>query len=240
MRQLQHALHQAADSKATRAVVLRGEGPAFSSGHDLKEIRAAAALTDPAERDAALAAVFDQCEQLMKALRHVPVPVIAAVHGPAQAAGCQLVAACDLVVADRVHASFATPGVKIGLFCHTPAVSVVHALGGGVGGARRAAKLLYTGEPIGADDAERIGLVHELAPEGGAGEVSARLALQVASYSAEVMRDGKAVLRHTAAEDDIDAAWETAAGAMVRGASAPDAIEGVDAFLGKRKPEWRA
>ena len=240
MRQLQLALDAAASSKATRAVVLCAAGPAFSSGHDLKEVRAAAAIADPAARDAALAAVFAQCEQLMKALRKVPVPVIAAVHGPAQAAGCQLVAACDIVVADKVHASFATPGVKIGLFCHTPAVSVVRSLGGGVSGARRAAKMLYTGEPVGADDAERMGLVHELAPEGEAGEAAARLALRLASYSTEVMRDGKAVLRETAAGDDIDAAWGTAAAAMVRAASAPDAVEGVDAFLGKRTPEWRA
>ena len=129
----------------------------------------ASELTGPGAAEASLEAVFGRCERLMAALHAVPVPVVAAVQGPAFAAGCQLVAGCDLVVADAARATFATPGVKIGAFCHTPAVSVVRALGGGAGGARRAAGLLYTGEPISAETAQRIGLVHELAPEGGIG-----------------------------------------------------------------------
>ncbi len=239
MRQLRAALDAAAASTATRAVVLQAEGPAFSAGHDLKELTAASALPVAEERDTALRTIFNECSSLMRALREVPVPVIAAVHGPAHAAGAQLAASCDIVVADRVHATFATPGVKIGIFCHTPAVAVVRALGGGGGGARRAAKLLYTGEPIGAEEAERIGLVHELAPEGEASTVAARLAATVATSSGHAVRDGKRVLQaSTAAGEDLDSAWEIAADAMVKAAPMPHAIEGIGAFLGKRSPKW--
>ena len=239
MAQLEQALYGAAACRETRAVLLRGEGPAFSAGHDLRELQAAAALPDEAARKAALQAIFEQCGALMRAIRSVPVPVLAAVHGPAHAAGCQLIAACDLVVADRAHATFATPGVRLGLFCHTPATSVVQALGGGAGGARRAAKMLYTGQAISADEAERIGLVHEVVPEGEAGRRAEVLAAEIASYDTEVMRGGKSVLRETAAaSDDFNAAWSIAAAAMVRGLPSPAAKEGIDAFLTKRPPTW--
>ena len=138
MEDLTRALTGASESPKVRAIVLRAAGPVFSSGHDLKELHAAATENDAVE----LRRIFDRCEALMHAVRNAPVPVIAAVGGAAHAAGCQLVAHCDLVVADAERASFATPGVKIGLFCHTPAVAVVRALGGGTSGARRAAMML--------------------------------------------------------------------------------------------------
>ena len=238
MAHLTAALHEASNSKDCRAILLHAEGPAFSAGHDLKELRLLAAIEDEAIRHDSLSAVFDQCSQLMKAIRETPVPVIAAVQGPAHAAGCQLVASVDIAVADGVHATFATPGVKIGLFCHTPAVAVVRALGAGAG-ARAAAKMLYTGEPIGAEEALRIGLIHEIAPEGESLAVATRLAAQVASYSSPVQRDGKKVLRETtAAGDDLDAAYEIASSAMVRGLKGGVSREGIGAFLEKRPPEW--
>ena len=242
MTQLTVALLSAAEpGSGTRAVLLTASGPAFSAGHDLAELRMASELTGPGAAEASLEAVFGRCERLMAALHAVPVPVVAAVQGPAFAAGCQLVAGCDLVVADAARATFATPGVKIGAFCHTPAVSVVRALGGGAGGARRAAGLLYTGEPISAETAQRIGLVHELAPEGEALGVAERLAGSIASYSTYAMREGKAVLRRStdaASDGGFEAGWSVAAAAMVRDLRTPDATEGIGAFLEKRPPTW--
>ena len=238
MRELAQALRAGAASDVTRAVLLRAEGPAFSSGHDLKEMQAAAALADELERTRAAAAIFEQCEDLMHAVRTMPVPVIAAVEGAAHAAGCQLVAECDIVVADRLHASFATPGVKIGLFCHTPAVSVVSALGGGSAGARRAARMLYTGEAISAEEAERMGLVHELAPEGMAANAASKIAETIAAASTRVVREGKKVLCMSSGAESYEEAMAVAGAAMVRGVQAADAAEGIGAFLAKRPPRF--
>ena len=131
--------------------------------------------------------------------------------------------------------------MRVGLFCHTPAVAVVRALGGGAAGARRAAKLLYTGEPIGAPEAAAIGLVHELAPADGAAAAAHALAEKISRASGAVVRDGKATLRAATSGDaaaDVEAAYRVARAAMVRGCLHPDSREGAAAFLGKRDPEW--
>jgi enoyl-CoA hydratase/carnithine racemase len=220
-------------SRDARAIVLRAEGPSFCAGHDLRELKAAAS-----EGDHAVQAIFDRCSALMRALREAPTPVIAAVHGPAFAAGCQLVATCDIVVADAANASFATPGLKIGRFCHTPAVAVVEACGGGAAGARRVARMLFTGEPIDGEEALRMGLVHELAPAGGAPAAAAAVAAQVAAASGAAVRQGKAALRESSGAPSLEQAYAIATGAMVGGSRHPDATEGCDAFLEKRAPKW--
>jgi enoyl-CoA hydratase/carnithine racemase len=219
-----------------RVIVLQGNGPAFSSGHDLKELSRLQASKD----EAAILTLFTRCGIMTKLLRNTAVPVVAAVHGAAHAAGCEVVAACDLVVADQEHASFATPGVKIGLFCHTPAVSVVRALGGGAGGARKAAKMLYTGQAISASEAFRLGLVHELAPPGRAKTVALKLASTIAAASPFVVRQGKATLRLTSDEEmPCDGTkHQIAAAAMATGLLHGDCEEGIAAFFEKRPPKW--
>jgi len=167
-----------ADRSST--VVLRGDGGCFSSGHDLQEITAAR------DDEAALRKIFEACGELMRAVREHPVPIIAAITGPAYAAGCELAASADIVVADEASAKFATPGVRLGLFCHTPAVALVRALGGGAGGARRAGHMLYTGLPVGAAAAASLGLVHELAPAGGADAAAQRIAHAIAGWPVEL------------------------------------------------------
>ena len=241
MTQLTVALLSAAEpGSGTRAVLLTASGPAFSAGHDLAELRMASELTGPGAAEASLEAVFGRCERLMAALHAVPVPVSRRCR--AQLCG-RLPARGWLRPRGRRRGAchLRPPGVKIGAFCHTPAVSVVRALGGGAGGARRAAGLLYTGEPISAETAQRIGLVHELAPEGEALGVAERLAGSIASYSTYAMREGKAVLRRStdaASDGGFEAGWSVAAAAMVRDLRTPDATEGIGAFLEKRPPTW--
>jgi enoyl-CoA hydratase/carnithine racemase len=215
----------------SRVVVISGEG-CFSAGHDLREIEAARNDSE------ALLRIFESCGELMKAVREHPVPVIAAVDGPAHAAGCELAASADIVVADERTATFATPGVRVGLFCHTPAVAVVKALGGGASGARRAALMLYSGRPVSASTAATLGLVHELAPPGRVAAVAHELALAIASASPAVVRDGKRVLAESSRATSPKEAYRLARQAMVRGAMSADAAEGSRAFFEKRPPVW--
>eukprot|EP00967_Tisochrysis_lutea_P098619 scaffold145746_cov33-Tisochrysis_lutea.AAC.1 len=217
-----------------RVVVLTGCNGCFSSGHDLKEIMAAR------QDEQALARIFEGCGALMTAIREHPVPVIAAVDGPAHAAGCELVASADIVVADELSATFATPGVRIGLFCHTPSVAIANALGGGAAGARRAALMLYSGKPVEARAAAEIGLVHEVARAGRALHAANEIAASIADASPTVIRRGKSVLRQTAHARSLDEAHRIARLAMVDGAMANQAAEGIRAFLDKRVPTWPA
>jgi enoyl-CoA hydratase/carnithine racemase len=216
----------------SRVVVISGEGSCFSAGHDLREVEAA-------RHDAeALLRIFESCGELMSAVREHPVPVIAAVDGPAHAAGCELAASADIVVADEATATFATPGVRIGLFCHTPAVAIVRALGGGTAGARRAALMLYTGKPVSASVAASLGLVHELAPAGSVSAVAHGIAAAISQASPAVVRDGKRVLAESSRVTSREEAYRIARRAMVRGAMGGDAGEGIRAFLEKRPPVW--
>jgi enoyl-CoA hydratase/carnithine racemase len=208
---------------AVRAVILRAVGPVFSSGHDLREL-----VGTTREGDAALFAV---CTDVMEAIRLLPQPVIAQVHGLATAAGCQLVASCDLVVASE-NASFATPGVKIGLFCTTPGVAVARAVP-----AKKAMEMLLTGEPISACEAERLGLVNRVVPADRLADETMALARQIIRAPREVVALGKRAFYEQIVLDR-PTAYAGAQKVMVENALAADAQEGMRAFLEKRPPRW--
>ena len=206
----------ALESVEGRVVVLAGAGPAFSAGHDLVEIADGDASTH--------AAVFDACNRLMATLGRIDQPVIARVHGIATAAGCQLVAACDLAVAAR-GARFATPGVNIGLFCSTPAVPIVRAIG-----EKRALQLLLTGEPVDADTACAWGLVNAVVEPDELDVAVRRLAERVAEADPRVVAHGKRTFRRQV-DLDLGAAYAVAADAMVENAAWPEAADGIAKFL---------
>jgi enoyl-CoA hydratase/carnithine racemase len=225
MGQLIEALERVAADPAARVVVIAAAGPVFCSGHDLKELRG---LNGEAE----IAAAFDQCARLMTAIVASPRPVIAKVHGMATAAGCQLVASCDLAIAAE-GARFATPGVQIGLFCSTPMVALSRAVG------RKAAmEMLFTGHAIDAGHAERIGLINRAVPAGQLDGAVAELAAEIASRSPLTVATGKAAFQ-TQLEMPLEAAYAYAGAVMTRNLMAHDAAEGIDAFLEKRAPVWR-
>ncbi len=221
---LDAALAEIAGDEAVRVVVIGGAGPAFCAGHDLREVRA-----HPDQ--AALHALFTQCSALMMRIQALPKPVIARVHGVATAAGCQLVATCDLAVAADT-ARFATPGVSIGLFCSTPAVALSRAVG------RKAAmEMLLTGDLIPAERAREIGLVNRVVPEVALDAEVAALAAGIAARSPLTLAIGKEAF-YRQSDLELDAAYGYAAEAMTRNMLAHDAAEGIDAFLGKRRPVW--
>lgn len=225
MTALQEALARAATEKNVRVVVIAGAGPAFCAGHDLREIRG-----DP--RRATYERLFAQCSELMLAIVRLPKPVIAEVHGVATAAGCQLVASCDLAVAAE-EARFATPGVNIGLFCSTPMVALTRAVG------RKAAmEMLLTGDLIDALRAREIGLVNRVVPGAQLREAADALAQQIAGKSAFSVALGKEAF-YRQAELDLAAAYRYAAEIMTKNMLARDAGEGIDAFLAKRAPVWQ-
>jgi enoyl-CoA hydratase/carnithine racemase len=224
MEELTAALHEVSARRETRAIVIEGAGPAFSAGHDLSEM---------VGRDREfLALLFDRCSTMMRTLHEVPQPVIAKVHGIATAAGCQLVAACDLAVAAE-GTRFATPGVKIGLFCSTPMVPVSRAVG-----RKRAMQMLLTGEPIDAATALDWGLVNRVVPQEELEPAVAELVQAIARSSAYTVATGKEAFysQIDRAEDD---AYEHCELVMTENALAHDAQEGMTAFLQKRNPVWR-
>ncbi len=224
MAQLDAELARIAEDSAVQVVVLAGAGPGFCAGHDLREMRARP------ER-AAYEEVFEACSRLMLRILRLPKPVIARVHGIATAAGCQLVATCDLAVAADT-ARFATPGVNIGLFCSTPMVALSRAVG------RKAAmEMLLTGDLIDAARAREIGLVNRVVPEEALDEAVTALAGQIAAKSPLTLAIGKEAF-YRQAELGLDDAYRFAAETMTRNMMARDAEEGIDAFLGKRAPVW--
>jgi enoyl-CoA hydratase/carnithine racemase len=220
---LRDRLNHIAADLAVRVVVLRAEGPAFSAGHDLRE------LVDGREED--YTAVFALCTEVMEAVRTLAQPVIAQVQGIATAAGCQLAASCDLVVASE-HATFATPGVKIGLFCTTPGVALTRAVA-----PKHALEMLLTGAPISALEAQRIGLVNRVVPADRLAEETMKLARQVAAASTSTVALGKRAFYQQLALDHARA-YELAQKVMVANALTRDAQEGMHAFLEKRPPKW--
>jgi enoyl-CoA hydratase/carnithine racemase len=225
MQALIEALGRARDDPRARVVVIAGAGPAFCAGHDLREIRA-----DP--RRETYEHVFALCSELMLTITRLPKPVIAEVQGVATAAGCQLVATCDLAVAAE-DARFATPGVNIGLFCSTPMVALSRAVG------RKAAmEMLLTGGLIGAARAREIGLVNCVVPGAGLRAAVDGLAREIAGKSALTVAIGKEAFYHQA-ELDLAAAYRYAAEIMTTNMLAADAEEGIDAFLAKRPPVWQ-
>jgi enoyl-CoA hydratase/carnithine racemase len=225
MSALTQALSRAAQDPQVRVVVIAGAGPAFCAGHDLRELR-----TD--QRRETYERIFAQCSELMLTIVRLPKPVIAEVHGVATAAGCQLVATCDLSVAAE-NARFATPGVNIGLFCSTPMVALTRAVG------RKAAmEMLLTGELIDAATAKAIGLVNRVVRQERLREAVDDLAGEIAGKSALTLAIGKEAF-YRQAELDLAAAYRYAAEVMTTNMLARDAGEGIDAFLAKRTPVWR-
>jgi enoyl-CoA hydratase/carnithine racemase len=224
MEELIAALGEVSAQHDTRAIVIEGAGPAFSAGHDLSEMIG---------RDREfLASLFDRCSVMMEGLHEVPQPVIAKVHGIATAAGCQLVAACDLAVAAE-GTRFATPGVKIGLFCSTPMVPVSRAVG-----RKRAMQMLLTGEPIDAATALNWGLVNRVVPHEELDPAVLELVHAIARSSAYTVATGKHAF-YSQIDRTEDDAYEHCELVMTDNALAHDAQEGMTAFLQKRAPVWR-
>jgi enoyl-CoA hydratase/carnithine racemase len=223
MQELTLALDEAGRNRELRAVILAAEGKVFSSGHDLSEMM---------DRNIAeYRRIFDVCTELMAKIQAIPQPVIAEVQGLATAAGCQLAATCDLVVASE-DAAFATPGVKIGLFCTTPMVALTRAIG-----RKRALQMLLTGEAVDARTAADWGLVNQVVPAAELHAASRRLAGRVAEASALVIGIGKQAF-YTQIDLDQPKAYAYAKEVMSMNALAADAQEGMGAFLGKRVPCW--
>ena len=225
MEEFQAALDAVGEDDTVKLVVIAGAGPGFCAGHDLKELRA-----NPGR--AFYKRTFTASSRLMLTIMRLPKPVIARVHGIATAAGCQLVATCDLAVA-AADARFATPGVNIGLFCSTPMV----ALGRNVG-RKQAMEMLLTGEMIDAEEAQRIGLVNRVAPADRLDQEVAALAGTIAAKSPLTLRIGKEAF-YRQLEMDVEGAYDYAAEVMTRNMLARDAEEGFDAFIEKRAPVWR-
>ena len=223
LRALNGLLAEIKDDPAVRVVVLRSEGPVFSSGHDLSE------MID-GDREA-YAGIFEDCTVVMESIRLLPKPVIAQVQGLATAAGCQLVATCDLAIASET-AGFATPGVHIGLFCTTPGVAVSRAVM-----PKKAMEMLLTGDPISAQEALEFGLVNRVVPPEDLDATVMELARKISSASSQTLAIGKSAF-YRQLEMDRPAAYKFAQGVMVDNLMAEDAKEGIAAFLDKRDPRW--
>lgn len=223
---LQAEIDAIAADESVRVVVLAAEGRGFSAGHDLREMRAHAG-DERWQRG-----LFDACNRLMLSLTRLPQPVIARVHGIATAAGCQLVSMCDLAVAAE-SATFALPGVNIGVFCSTPAVGVVRNVG-----RKRAMELLLTGEPVDAATALAWGLVNRVVPAERLDAEVRRFVDILLARSPAVIRMGKATF-YRQVDEPLGAAYDDAGATMAANLMLDDAAEGMDAFLGRRAPSWR-
>jgi len=224
MDEVTEALRDVSAQRATRAIVMEGAGPAFSAGHDLSE------MIDREKEF--LGHLFDRCTVMMETIHELPQPVIAKVHGIATAAGCQLVAACDLAVAAE-GTRFATPGVKIGLFCSTPMVPVSRAVG-----RKRALQMLLTGEPIDAATALEWGLVNRVVPREELEPAVIGFVEAIARSSSHTVAIGKHAF-YSQIDRAEDEAYEHCQVVMTENALAHDAQEGMTAFLEKRDPVWR-
>jgi enoyl-CoA hydratase/carnithine racemase len=224
MQELIDSLKAIGESKEVQVVVLGGNGPAFCAGHDLSEM---------VGRDPEFYRhLFDVCCELMETVQAIPQPVIARVHGVATAAGCQLAATCDLVVASE-EARFATPGVRIGLFCSTPMVALSRAIG-----QKKAMEMLLTGEFISAEEALAHGLVNRVVPAEELEAETQKLADKIAEASSLVVGVGKQAF-YRQIEMPVEQAYAYTKEVMSFNASFADAQEGICAFLEKRKPEWK-
>ena len=223
MLELIAALEEIGRGREVRAVILAAAGKVFCSGHDLSEMTG----RDITE----YRRIFDVCSELMAKVQAIPQPVIAEVQGIATAAGCQLVAACDLAIAAE-DAQFATPGVKIGLFCTTPMVALTRAIG-----RKRALQMLLTGEMVAARTAAEWGLINQAVPAAELPAATRQLAAKVAEASTLVVALGKQAF-YTQIDLDQPKAYAYAKEVMSMNALAADAQEGITAFLGKRAPCW--
>ncbi|MES1991168.1 MAG: enoyl-CoA hydratase [Pseudomonadota bacterium] len=229
MTALSNALSEVASEKSVRVVIIAANGPAFCSGHDLKELTSHRADADKGR------AFFDTtmrlCSAIMQQIVNLPKPVIARIHGIATAAGCQLVASCDLAIAAD-GAKFATPGVNIGLFCSTPMVALSRNVS-----RKHAMEMLLTGEMISAEHAAEIGLINQVVPADTLDTTTRGLALKIAEKSALTVKIGKEAFYHQL-EKPLNEAYDYASEVMVTNMLAHDAEEGIGAFIEKRHPIW--
>jgi len=223
---LQSELDSIARDPSVRVVIIAGAGAAFSGGHDLKEMMAN-------RNESFIGDLFERCSRAMLAMRALPQPVIARVHGIATAAGCQIVAACDLAVAST-EARFATSGLNYGLFCATPGVPVSRNIA-----MKRAFEMLFTGEFIDAETARAWGLVNRVVPSGELDAEVARVAAAIVEKPRAVVAAGKALF-YQQLEDPIARAYARGSKAITLNMLGDDAAEGVGAFIAKRKPRWKS
>jgi enoyl-CoA hydratase/carnithine racemase len=227
---LQSALDAAASDGETRVIVIAGNGPAFCAGHDLRELDGARSAPDRGR--AFFARLMAQCAALMQSIVNHPRPVIADVRGIATAAGCQLVASCDLAVASG-NSRFATPGVQIGLFCSTPMVALSRNVS-----RKHAMEMLLTGDMIDAQRAQEIGLVNRVVDEAQMDAAVGELARKIAGRSLMTLKTGKQAF-YQQADMDLAQAYAHTVDVMIDNMLKADAVEGVSAFLQKRQPQWR-
>jgi enoyl-CoA hydratase/carnithine racemase len=223
---LQEAIDAIARERKIKVVVIAGNGPGFCAGHDLKEMRA-----NPGRQH--YEALFGQCSRLMTSIVKLPKPVIARVHGIAAAAGCQLVATCDLVVAAS-DARFAVNGINVGLFCSTPMVALSRAVG-----RKPAMEMLLTGDLVSAEHAKSIGLVNRVVPPERLDEETRALARQIAGKLGLAVAIGKEAF-YRQAELGLEAAYAYTGEVMTRNMLARETEEGIDAFIEKRPPRWES
>ncbi len=226
---LSEALTEIADDRSVRAVVLAANGPAYSAGHDLKELTGRRGDSDRGR--AYFTQIMTSCSGMMQKIVNLPKPVIAAVQGVASAAGCQLVASCDLAVASSA-AKFATPGVDIGLFCSTPMVALSRNVA-----RKHAMEMLLTGEMVTAEDAARIGLINRVVQIGEERKTAIALAQQIASKSSHTVKIGKEGF-YRQADMSLAEAYKFVTRIMVENLLSADANEGINAFIEKRDPSW--
>ncbi len=229
MAELQAALDAGAEDRSVRVIVLAALGPAFSSGHNLKEITAR--RSDPDKGAAYFAQLFETCARLMTSVVKNPKPVIAEVAGLASAAGCQLVASCDMAIAADT-ARFCTPGVNIGLFCSTPMVALSRNVV-----PKHAMEMLLTGDVFDAQDAFRMGLVNRVVPANALSETVSALAAKVAAKSMVTIKTGKEAF-YRQLDLPLEEAYAYTARVMTENLLKRDAEEGIAAFIGKRPPQW--
>jgi enoyl-CoA hydratase/carnithine racemase len=226
---LSGALAEIADDKDIRGVVLAANGPAFCAGHDLKELTSRRSDADGGRNY--FRHIMTICSAMMQRIVNLPQPVIAAVQGPASAAGCQLVASCDLAIAST-SAKFATPGVDIGLFCSTPMVALSRNVP-----RKFAMEMLLTGEMVSAERAAQIGLINTVVAPGEERKAAVALAQQIAEKSSYVLKIGKQAF-YRQAEMSLADAYNYASEVMTENMMARDAEEGICAFIDKRDPRW--
>jgi enoyl-CoA hydratase/carnithine racemase len=218
-----------AADRSVRAVILTANGPAFSAGHDLKEL--SSRRSDADRGRTYFKHIMETCSTVMQQIVLLPQPVIAAVHATATAAGCQLVASCDLAVASSA-ARFATPGVNIGLFCSTPMVALSRNVA-----RKHAMEMLLTGEMLSAEDAMRIGLINRVVAPGQEIDEATALAKKIAAKSTHTIKIGKEAF-YRQLEMNLADAYRYASQVMVENMLARDAEEGIGAFIDKREPKW--
>lgn len=229
LRALKESIEKLGSRHEIRVIILRANGSAFCAGHDLKEMTRARTNADGGR--GFFEETMSLCSETMQAIVRCPKPVIASVQGTATAAGCQLVASCDLALAAE-NAQFATPGVNIGLFCSTPMVALTRNIG-----RKQSMQMLLTGELISADTAADWGLLNQVVPEDRLHDETVALANTLASKSAATLRIGKEAF-YAQLEFDLSDAYDYAAKVMVENMMIEDAREGIEAFLEKRSPTW--